>query len=77
MESKCENEDDLNLFLNKPNFIQNGTIIPMLLIMTTFLNKILTRTCIFQFTKYEQTGVSESIDSYNRNFTCVKPEQIF
>ena len=28
-----KNEDDLNLFLNGPNFMRNGIIIPMLLVM--------------------------------------------
>ena len=30
---KCENEDFLNLFLNRPNFMRNGIIITMLLLM--------------------------------------------
>ena len=30
---KCENEDLLNLFLNRPNFMRNGIIITMLLLM--------------------------------------------
>ena len=37
IKNKCENEDDLDLFLNGPNFIWNAIIIPMLLIKTIFL----------------------------------------
>ena len=36
-ENKCENKDDLDLFLNGPNFVWNGIIIPMLLIKAIFL----------------------------------------
>ena len=34
--NKCEYEDDLDLFLNRPNFKRNGIIIPTLLIKTIF-----------------------------------------
>ena len=47
----------------------------MLLIMA-FFKKSLTKRYIFQFTKYENKGVSESIDSDNRNFSSVK-HQLF
>ena len=70
-ENKCENEDDLDLFLNGPNFMRNGIIIPMLLIKTIFFYKYLPRRYIFQLTKYKHKGVSESIDSDNRNFSSV------
>ena len=50
----------------------NGIIIPMLLIME-FFSKSLTKSYIFQFTMYKHTGVSESIDFDNRNFSNVKP----
>ena len=33
-----ENEDDLNLFLDGPNFMQNEIIIPMLLIRVVILS---------------------------------------
>ena len=33
---KWENENDLNLLLNWPNFIWTGIIIPMLLVMAFF-----------------------------------------
>ena len=33
---KWENEDDLNLLLNWPNFLWNGIIIPMLLVTAFF-----------------------------------------
>ena len=35
--NKCENKDDLDLFLNLLNFVWNGIIIPMLLIKAIFL----------------------------------------
>ena len=54
----------------------NGIIIPMLLIME-FFSKSLTKSYIFQFTMYKHTGVSESIDFDNRNFSNVKPQQSF
>ena len=36
IKSKCENEDDLDLFLNGPSIIRNGIVIPMLLIKAIF-----------------------------------------
>ena len=36
-----------------------------------------TKRYIFQLTKCEHKGVSESIDSDDRNFSTVKPQQIF
>ena len=45
-----EDEDDLDLLLNWPNFMGNGIIIPMLLIIA-FCFKALTRTYILQVTK--------------------------
>ena len=36
LKNKCENEDNLNLFLNELNFIQNGIIIRMLFIKVFF-----------------------------------------
>ena len=49
--------------------MQNGMIIPMLLIMAFF--KVSHQKYIFQLTKCEHKGASESIDS------AVKPQQIF
>ena len=46
----------------------------MLLIMVFFK---VTEKYIFQLTKSEHKGVSESIDSDNRNFSSLKPQQIF
>ena len=54
--------------------MQNGIIIPMLIVMVV---KSLTKRCILQLTKCEHKGFSESIDSYDRNFFCVKLQQIF
>ena len=50
---KCENEDDLNLFLNRPNFIWNGIIIPVLLVKAIF------------FASYSPEGISFSPSSIN------------
>ena len=36
IKNKCENEDDIDLFLNEPNFMWNGIIIPMRLIKVIF-----------------------------------------
>ena len=55
--------------------MRNGIITPMLLAMA-FL-KTLTKSFIFQLTKCEHKGVSESIDSDERDFSSVKPQQIF
>ena len=71
IKSKCENEDDLDLFLNGPKFIENGIIIHMLLIKAIFFYKLLTRRYTFQLTKYKHESVSESIDSDDRNFSFV------
>ena len=38
--------------------------------------KSLTKRYIFQLTKCERKGVSENIDSDNRNFFSVKPQKI-
>ena len=65
---KCENEDNLNLFLDGPNFMRNRIINLMLLIMA-FCFKSLTKRYIFQLTKCEHEGVSKSIDSDYRNFS--------
>ena len=43
---KRENKDDLDLFLNGPNFMRNGTIIPMLLIMVIFLQVPRQKVCL-------------------------------
>ena len=61
--------DDFDLLLKWTNFMWNGIIIPMLLIMALFLKKAFTRGYIFQLTNYEHKGVSESIDSDDRNFS--------
>ena len=37
IKNKCENEDNLDLFLNEPNFLRNGIIIPMLLFRRFFM----------------------------------------
>ena len=71
IKNKCENEDDLDLLLNGPNFTSNGIIIPMLLIKAIFFHKLLTRRYIFQLTKYEHDGVSESIDFDDTKFSSV------
>ena len=71
MKNKCEGEDDLDLFLNGPNFTPNRIIIPMLLVKAIFFNKLLSRGYIFQLTKYEHQGVSQRIDSDNTNFSSV------
>ena len=65
--NKCENEDNLNLFWNRPNFIRNEIIIHMLLIKVIF-HKLPTRRYIFKLTKYDHEDVSESIDSDDRIF---------
>ena len=66
---------DLNFFLNGPNFTWNGITITMLLVMA-FL-KSFTERYIFQLTKSEHKGVSESIASDERNFFSVKPQTNF
>ena len=70
----CKN--DLNLFLNGTNLMCNRIIIYVLFIMP-FCFKSLTKRYIFQLIKYEHRGVSRRIDSGNRNFASVKPQQIF
>ena len=52
-----------------------ANFIHMLLAMV-FLNSR-TKRYIFQLTKCEHKGISESIDSDDRNFSSVKPQQIF
>ena len=42
-----------------------------------FFLKSVTKRYIFQLTKCEHKGISESIDSDDRNFSSVKPQQIF
>ena len=49
----------------------NGIIIPMLLV------KSLIKSYIFQLTKCEQKGVSKIIDFEDRNFSSMKPQQVF
>ena len=39
--------------------------------------KSLTKRYIFQLINFEHKGVSESIDSEDRNISSVKPQQIF
>ena len=39
--------------------------------------KSLNKRYVFQLTEFEHKGVSESMDSDDRNFSSVKPEQIF
>ena len=70
IKNKCENEDNLNLFWNKPNFIRNEVIIHMLLIKVIFY-KLPTRRYIFKLTKYDHKEVSESIDSDDKIFSFV------
>ena len=70
IKNKGENEDYLDLFLNGPNFIRNGVSISMMLIKAIFY-KLLTRRDIFQLAKYKYEGVSESIDSDDRNFSFI------
>ena len=65
-----KNEDDIGLFLNRPSFMWNRIIIPMLLIIA-FCFKSLIKKYIFQFTRYEHRGVSKSIDSDDRNFSFI------
>ena len=69
--SKIENEDDLNPFLNGPNFMSNGIIIPMLLIKANVFKNLPTRRYIFQLRKYEYKVFSESIDSDDTNLFYV------
>ena len=66
-------KDDLDLFLNGP-CLWNWIINPMLLIMA-FCFKSLAKRYIFQLRKCEHKGVSKSIDSDDRNFSSVKPQQ--
>ena len=73
---KWENDDDIHLFFNGPNFMRSGIIIPILLIMA-FCFKSLTKRYIFHLTKCKHKSVSESIDFVDRNFFSVKPQQIF
>ena len=42
-----------------------------------FCFKSLTKKYIFQLTKSEHYGTSKTIDSGDRNFSSVKPQQIF
>ena len=53
--------------------MRNGIIILTLLGDGIF--KSFTKRYIFQLTKCENKGVSESIDSDDRNFSSVKPHQ--
>ena len=71
IKNKCKNKDDLDIFLNGPNFTRNGIIIPMLFIKAFFF-KLLTRRYIFHLTKYEHKGTSESIiDFHDTNYSSV------
>ena len=65
---KWENENDLDLFLNGPNFMRNGIIISVLFIKAIFY-ELPKRRCIFQPTKYEHKDVRESIDSDDTNLS--------
>ena len=63
-------EDDLDLFLNGPNFMRSE-ITSYAVHKYDFFYKLLTRRYIFQLMKYEHKGASESIDSKDRNFSSV------
>ena len=71
IKKKCENVEGLDLFLNGPNFTRNGIIIPMQLRKGDFFYKLFTRRCIFQLTKYEHKGVSESTEFDDTSFSSV------
>ena len=58
----------MDLFLNGPNFMRNGIIIPMLF-KGVFFYELLTRMHIFQLKNYEHEGVSASIDSNDWKFS--------
>ena len=74
IKNKCENEDDLHLFLNGPNFTQNRIVIPMLLIKTIFFTcyspeisfssqsmdtRALAKVLIFDDTNFSFVGLAE------------------
>ena len=63
-------------FLERARFYEewNNYFIPLLVITAFFLKSL---KVIFQFLKYERKGVSKSIESDDRNFSSVKPQQIF
>ena len=65
-----EFEEDLDLFLNGPNFTLNEILITILLTKAIFLN-LLSGRYIFQLTNYEHKGASESIDFDDTNFSSV------
>ena len=71
IKNKCEIEDDHDRFLNGPNFMRSRIIIPMLLIKAIFFYKLLSRKYIFRLTKCEDKGVSERINSEDRNFSSL------
>ena len=54
--------------------MRNGIIIPMLLIRQ-FFYKLHIRRYIFQLKKYEHKGVTENIDSDDRNFSSIGLEE--
>ena len=56
--------------------MRNRIIIQMLVIMA-FCFKSLTKRYIFQLTECELKGISKIIDSGEKNFSSVKPQQIF
>ena len=71
IKNKCEIEDDHDRFLNGPNFMRSRIIIPMLLIKANFFYKLLSRKYIFRLTKCEDKGVSERINSEDRNVSSL------
>ena len=67
---KWENENDLDLLLNGPNFMRNGIIISVQFIKAIFY-KLPKRRYIFQPTKSEHKDVRESIDSDDTNLFSI------
>ena len=58
IKNKCENQNDLDLFLNGSNFIQNGIYNYFYAAHKgNFFYMLLTRRYTFQLTKYEHEGV--------------------
>ena len=55
--------------------MRNGIIIPMLLVMAFF--KVTHQKVYLSGTTCQHKDIKESIDSHGRDFSSVKPQQIF
>ena len=71
IKNKCGNQNDLDLFLNGSNFIQNGIIISMLLIKAISFTSCSPEGIPFSSRSMNMRAFSKSTDSDDRNFSFV------